>query len=512
MGSCMSVDQRPPSAMQCCVAFEEASRGARCGVWEHLTPDEVEALAEIVCWWCHRMIDGPTARLHFKARVLRGLSGAGQMPPGGNLEPGQASGPAGGSSRSSQPGRDQAGGATASSEAIPNLDWGRTSSSSSSRRNNGEGLSSPPSPLDGLFGQLRREPDDDQQTHDVFATVDAVFMSSAFENAHRFAMRELGLTSMNLGPSDVRATFRQKAGGILQAASNDEPSAMCSFFELVKLCFCVEVLRQLKGIPAARTPAGVGNRSLAAALAGAPGAPSRLAGAVSAGGLSPRRVRSSTIVSLGQTTTLSASSGSLSIRQTPVSRTVIVDGGGGDGHAEGLDLLFVMVGRDSSGGFRGGPSGTVMVSVSPLTASSMRGRLSAPLLQRRVETLLAELRQLDGAIAASRRTALTTAQMDECCPVKTCTEADAEGTCPICLEVTTVGEEVRTLPCGHIFHRGCSEAWLGTADTCPSCRHKIAISSPVMSSSRANSDDDPASIGGTFLATHLRDRHEAMSR
>ncbi|XP_047978050.1 RING-H2 finger protein ATL80-like [Salvia hispanica] len=43
--------------------------------------------------------------------------------------------------------------------------------------------------------------------------------------------------------------------------------------------------------------------------------------------------------------------------------------------------------------------------------------------------------------------------------------------CAICLAEFAAGEEIRVLPqCGHGFHVGCIDTWLGSHSSCPSCR------------------------------------------
>ncbi|KAL4216570.1 E3 ubiquitin-protein ligase Praja-2 [Mactra antiquata] len=48
--------------------------------------------------------------------------------------------------------------------------------------------------------------------------------------------------------------------------------------------------------------------------------------------------------------------------------------------------------------------------------------------------------------------------------------------CPICLCPTEVGEIMTFLPCQHIFHPLCIQAWLNKSGTCPVCRRKIRSS------------------------------------
>merc|ERR1712129_365961 len=48
------------------------------------------------------------------------------------------------------------------------------------------------------------------------------------------------------------------------------------------------------------------------------------------------------------------------------------------------------------------------------------------------------------------------------------TETEREGEpCSICYEALLPGEEVRRLPCLHVFHRGCIDRWLKIRPTCP---------------------------------------------
>ncbi|KAL5705987.1 RING-H2 finger protein atl80 [Ranunculus cassubicifolius] len=50
------------------------------------------------------------------------------------------------------------------------------------------------------------------------------------------------------------------------------------------------------------------------------------------------------------------------------------------------------------------------------------------------------------------------------------------GDCPICLSEFVEGDEIRVLPqCGHGFHVGCIDTWLGSHSSCPSCRQILVV-------------------------------------
>jgi len=45
--------------------------------------------------------------------------------------------------------------------------------------------------------------------------------------------------------------------------------------------------------------------------------------------------------------------------------------------------------------------------------------------------------------------------------------------CPICLVEYVDGEEIRSLPCGHGFHKICVDPWLLSSPSCPFCRDSL---------------------------------------
>jgi len=48
-----------------------------------------------------------------------------------------------------------------------------------------------------------------------------------------------------------------------------------------------------------------------------------------------------------------------------------------------------------------------------------------------------------------------------------------EGDCSICLCEYTVGVPLCQLPCGHVFHKPCIEAWIDTHTLCPMCKAEL---------------------------------------
>lgn len=45
--------------------------------------------------------------------------------------------------------------------------------------------------------------------------------------------------------------------------------------------------------------------------------------------------------------------------------------------------------------------------------------------------------------------------------------------CLICLEEFGNGDDIKTLPCLHIYHQRCVERWLHTDNSCPVCKTPI---------------------------------------
>ncbi|KAM8839328.1 E3 ubiquitin-protein ligase RNF126-B-like isoform 3-T3 [Synchiropus picturatus] len=60
-------------------------------------------------------------------------------------------------------------------------------------------------------------------------------------------------------------------------------------------------------------------------------------------------------------------------------------------------------------------------------------------------------------------------------PTVTITEEHMGGLeCPVCKEDYNIGENVRQLPCNHLFHNDCIVRWLEQHDSCPVCRESLS--------------------------------------
>jgi len=84
--------------------------------------------------------------------------------------------------------------------------------------------------------------------------------------------------------------------------------------------------------------------------------------------------------------------------------------------------------------------------------------------------------------------------------------------CPICLLDYEEGDEVRTLPCSHEFHKHCVDSWLENNSSCPACRHSVYDSPPnacipitndVDGTSDNNDDGMQFSISSTNVTSQL---------
>lgn len=52
-------------------------------------------------------------------------------------------------------------------------------------------------------------------------------------------------------------------------------------------------------------------------------------------------------------------------------------------------------------------------------------------------------------------------------------QVDAKVQCSVCWEDFVLGENVRKLPCAHVYHENCICPWLELHGTCPICRQNL---------------------------------------
>jgi Ring finger domain len=50
---------------------------------------------------------------------------------------------------------------------------------------------------------------------------------------------------------------------------------------------------------------------------------------------------------------------------------------------------------------------------------------------------------------------------------------EEEEKCPVCLLEFEDQEQVKQLPCGHLFHEGCIDSWLVRNSKCPICKRDV---------------------------------------
>lgn len=60
---------------------------------------------------------------------------------------------------------------------------------------------------------------------------------------------------------------------------------------------------------------------------------------------------------------------------------------------------------------------------------------------------------------------------------------DEHRSCSICLEEFRAGDQQRTLPCFHRFHKACVDQWLRQDNTCPLCKHSLEAAVSLAESS-----------------------------
>eukprot|EP00930_Biecheleria_cincta_P006490 TRINITY_DN107504_c0_g1_i1.p1 TRINITY_DN107504_c0_g1~~TRINITY_DN107504_c0_g1_i1.p1 ORF type:complete len:397 (+),score=78.46 TRINITY_DN107504_c0_g1_i1:91-1281(+) len=105
----------------------------------------------------------------------------------------------------------------------------------------------------------------------------------------------------------------------------------------------------------------------------------------------------------------------------------------------------------------------------PAEALGDQLRLDQEFLALRVQELAAAFGRAAGT---SKQTGLSKDEIAKRCPLVTL-ETAVDDQCPVCLEQFERLVQVRRLPCGHLMHCECCEAWLETAPTCPTCRGSV---------------------------------------
>ncbi|KAJ4886335.1 RING/U-box superfamily protein [Raphanus sativus] len=58
-------------------------------------------------------------------------------------------------------------------------------------------------------------------------------------------------------------------------------------------------------------------------------------------------------------------------------------------------------------------------------------------------------------------------------PVVKLTLEEGDMVCAVCKDEMVLEEEVKRLPCRHLYHGECITPWLGIRNTCPVCRFEL---------------------------------------
>lgn len=126
---------------------------------------------------------------------------------------------------------------------------------------------------------------------------------------------------------------------------------------------------------------------------------------------------------------------------------------------------------DSRGGRRaqlasggGGPGGMGSGPMVRINVGGQRRLVPLALLL----ALMAEEADKSNAAQAGDVAALPTQKMDAS------TNVGEQTKCMICLDEFVDGDDLKTLPCLHIYHQKCIERWLGTDNSCPICKTPIS--------------------------------------
>lgn len=95
--------------------------------------------------------------------------------------------------------------------------------------------------------------------------------------------------------------------------------------------------------------------------------------------------------------------------------------------------------------------------------------------RRRVRSLVPEqnLRAMRVANPPAQRAAIAALPSHKVTSAEVAAASESRKTCAVCMEEFRAGEQMRTLPCFHDFHKRCVDRWLRQQGVCPICKHRV---------------------------------------
>eukprot|EP00164_Ancoracysta_twista_P002252 GFYU01002978.1.p1 GENE.GFYU01002978.1~~GFYU01002978.1.p1 ORF type:complete len:163 (-),score=22.94 GFYU01002978.1:88-576(-) len=87
---------------------------------------------------------------------------------------------------------------------------------------------------------------------------------------------------------------------------------------------------------------------------------------------------------------------------------------------------------------------------------------------------------------------------------------DKEEDCLICQDMYEKGQDLKRMPCSHLFHHACILPWLKKTNSCPKCRHELPTLDAAYEAMK-HAEKTQTREDETGRLTRDRDSHEYSS-